>query len=137
MTYPQSEKIFCLCNDLLTRNLAINLCTHSIQNMPIVFMTLIYLSKLPKPKPTNFYLSSHLQCIIVLIRQLKNPYFVSKPIIQKGHDLSCCRQHRSAFENPPKSVYLLADHPLPHHFVPGTLSRFDKSLRCLQLSFLF
>lgn len=127
--------MFCSCNDLLARS-------HYISKYKIGqsnFMTLIYLSKLPKPrkKPKNFYLSSHLQCIIVLILQLKNPYFVSKPIIQKGHALSCCRQHRSAFEKPPKSVYLLADHPLPHHFVLGTLSRFDISLRCLQLSFLF
>lgn len=81
------------------------------------------------------YLSSHLQCIIVFTLQLKKPYFVSNPIIQNGHDLSCCRQHRSAFEKPPISVYFFADHPLPHHFVPGTLSRFDKSLRRLQLSF--
>lgn len=68
----------------------------------------------------------------VFSRKLKKPYFVSKPIIQNGHDLSCCRQHRSARENPPISVYLVAVYPLPHHFVPGTLNRFDISLRCLQ-----
>lgn len=78
------------------------------------------------------YLSSHLQCIRVLMRQLNKPYFVSNPIIQKGHDLSCCRQHRSVFEYPPKSAYFVALQPLPHHFVPGTLRKLAKSLRCLQ-----
>lgn len=87
------------------------------------------------------YLSSHLQCISVLMRQLKSPYFVSNPIIQNGHDLSCWRQQRSAFERPPSSAYFLAEYPFPHHLVPGTRSIFVKSRRCLEyrelLSFAF
>lgn len=78
------------------------------------------------------YLSSHLQCISVFTRKLKKLYFVSKPIIQNGHALSCCLQHRSARDKPPSSVYLVAVYPLPHHLVPGTRNRFDISLRCLQ-----
>lgn len=79
------------------------------------------------------YLSSHLQCISVLMRQLNSPYFVSNAIIQNGHDLSCCRQHRSAFERPPNSAYFVAEYPFPHHLVPGTSNRFDKSRRRLQI----
>lgn len=80
----------------------------------------------------HWYLSSHLQCISVLMRQLNNPYFVSKPFIQNGHFLSCWRQHRSAFERPPNSAYFLAEYPFPHHLVPGTRNRFVKSRRRLQ-----
>lgn len=73
----------------------------------------------------------------MFILQLNKPYLFSNPIIQNGHDLSCCLQQRSDFEKPPISEYFFAVQPLPHHFVPGTIRRLDKSLRCLQLSLLY
>lgn len=75
------------------------------------------------------YLSSHLQCISVLMRQLNSPYLVSNPIIQYGHALSCCLQQRSAFVRPPNSAYFFAEYPFPHHFVPGIRSKFRISRR--------
>lgn len=67
-------------------------------------------------------LSSHRQCIKVLTRQLQRPYFFSIPPIQNGHLKSCTRQHLSVLEYPPSCAQLVAENPLPHHFVPGTRS---------------
>lgn len=45
---------------------------------------------------------------------------------------SCLRQHISAFEAPPKSWYLSAVCPLPHHLVPGATNQSDKARFCLK-----
>ena len=73
------------------------------------------------------YLSSHEQCIIVLILQLKSPYLVSSPPMWKGQCKSCWRQQRSVCPKAPSCEYLSAENPLPHHFVPGTRNIFIKS----------
>lgn len=46
----------------------------------------------------SLYLSSHLQCMITLMLQLKMLHFCSKPPIQCGQK-SCDRQHLSFFSS--------------------------------------
>jgi len=74
------------------------------------------------------YLRSHEQCMSVFNLQLNRPYFLSRPPIHIGQDVSWILQHRSAPPNPPSCLYDFAECPLPHHFVPGTLNTDIRSL---------
>lgn len=78
------------------------------------------------------YLSSQEQCMMVLIRQLKSPYFSSKAEMKTGQEVSWTLQHLSAFPKPPRCVYLRAVCPFPHHFVPGTRNKSISSRFLLQ-----
>jgi hypothetical protein len=78
------------------------------------------------------YLSSQAQCMMVLIRQLKSPYFSSKAEMKTGQVVSWTLQHLSAFPKPPRCVYLRAVCPFPHHFVPGTRNKSISSRFLLQ-----